>query len=184
MSILSRISRLFKADIHTILDRLEEPETILKQAVRDMQDEVDKATGAIAALNQQQERLQQKLQSVSEQIKKQQQQLDFCLRENNTALCKSVIRKKLQAELSFQELSELLTNISGEKQNLITKTDERKEKLQAIRDKLILFSEQTEINEAMPASDLNSIISQDDVELALLYEQQRYAKTHNKKVLS
>jgi len=40
MNILTRISRLFKADIHGILDSLEDPEIIFKQAVRDMQDEI------------------------------------------------------------------------------------------------------------------------------------------------
>jgi len=180
MNILTRISRLFKADIHGILDSLEKPEIILKQAVRDMQDEIDKATISISAFTHQQESLQQKQQSLSEHIQTQQQQLDFCFSENNTDLCKSVIRKKLQAELSLKELNQLLTNISEEKQKHITETDERKEKLQAIRDKLALFTEQTEINGAPPVSSPNSTVSQDDIELAFLYEKQHYAETHNK----
>ena len=42
MSVLRRITRLFKADLHGILDCLEEPEAILRQAMRDMEDEIEK----------------------------------------------------------------------------------------------------------------------------------------------
>jgi len=184
MNILTRISRLFKADIHGILDSLEEPEIILKQAVRDMQDEIDKATISISAFTQQLERLQQKQKNLSEHIQTQHQQLDFCFSENNTELCKSIIRKKLQAELSLKELNQLLTNTSEEKQKKITETEEHKEKLQAIRDKLALFTEQTEINETTPVSTPNSTVSHDDIELAFLYEKQRYAETHNNGAVS
>ena len=176
MTILTRISRLFKADIHGILDSLEEPEIILKQAVRDMQDEIDKATAAISAFTMQQERLQQKQHILDANIQELQQQLNFCFTENNETLAKSVIRKKLQAELSLRELSQQLTNISEEKNIKVVETEERQEKLQSIRDKLALFTEQTELNETSSATARSTTITQDDVELAFLYEKQRYAE--------
>ena len=36
MALINRISRLFQADFHAVLDQIEEPEQILKQAIRDM----------------------------------------------------------------------------------------------------------------------------------------------------
>ncbi|ETW92791.1 MAG: hypothetical protein ETSY1_42105 [Candidatus Entotheonella factor] len=39
MTLMMRITRLFKADMHGLLDLLEEPEAVLKQAIRDMQSE-------------------------------------------------------------------------------------------------------------------------------------------------
>jgi phage shock protein A len=176
MTILTRITRLFKADIHGILDSLEEPESILKQAIRDMQDEIDKATAAISAFSQQQERLLQKQQTLSERIKDLQQQLRFCFSENNESLAKSVIRKKLQAECSQNEISRQLANLSEEKDRLIAETGERKEKLQSICDKLVLFTEQNPFNEPATATEANTSIHQDDIELAFLYEKQRYAE--------
>jgi len=38
MALINRISRLFKADFHAVLDQIEEPEALLKQSVRDMED--------------------------------------------------------------------------------------------------------------------------------------------------
>ena len=179
MNILTRISRLFKADIHGILDNLEEPEIILKQAIREMQNEIDKATASVSIMTREQEYLQQKQKNLSDHIQNLQQQLHFSLSENNETLSKSVIRKKLQAELSLKELSRQLNFINEEKNLITTETDERKEKLQLIRDKLVLFSEQTELNEASPAIDLETSITQDDIELAFLYEKQCYAQANS-----
>lgn len=175
MTILTRIARLFKADIHGILDSLEEPEIILKQAVRDMQDEIDKATANIDALTRQQDGLQEKYQTLTESIHELQQQLHFCLAENNDTLAKSVLRKKLHAELSLNEVARQTKCVSDERRLKIKETDERKEKLQAIRDKLTLFTDQSEPGNSSTVCGSSAPISQDDVDLALLYEKQRYA---------
>jgi phage shock protein A len=176
MTILTRVSRLFKADIHGILENLEQPESILKQAVRDMQDAIDKATANINRLTKQQECLHQKQQTQTLHIDELQQQLRFCFAENNDALAKPVIRKKLHAELSLRELARQLKNTNEEITRKITETEERQEKLQSVRDKLALFTEQNELYETATATDPNTTITQDDVELALLTEKQRYAE--------
>ena len=176
MTLLTRISRLFKADLHGILDNLEEPEMILKQAVRDMREELDKAAAAISVLNQQQERLQQKKQIISQQVEEIQQHLRFCLREQNEKLAKSVIRKKLQTERSLAELSRHMTSVTEQKELKIAETEERKEKLQAIRDKLTLFTEHSRFDDDAPPDETEAAVSDDDVELAYLYEKQRYGQ--------
>ncbi len=38
MALISRLTQLFQADFHAVLDRLEEPDALLRQAVRDMED--------------------------------------------------------------------------------------------------------------------------------------------------
>ena len=42
MALVTRLSRLFRADLNAVLDRLEEPEMLLRQAVREMEEEVDR----------------------------------------------------------------------------------------------------------------------------------------------
>ena len=52
MALVNRFSRLFTADFNALLDRIEEPEVLLKQAVRDMQHELDELKRRGAALDQ------------------------------------------------------------------------------------------------------------------------------------
>ena len=41
MALVTRLSRLFQADFHAVLDRIEEPDLQLRQAVREMQFALD-----------------------------------------------------------------------------------------------------------------------------------------------
>ena len=40
MAIINRLARLFKADFHAVLDHIEDPELQLKQAVREMEEQL------------------------------------------------------------------------------------------------------------------------------------------------
>ena len=40
MALVNRISRLFRADFHAVLDQIEEPDLLLRQAIREMQDDM------------------------------------------------------------------------------------------------------------------------------------------------
>ena len=40
MALITRVSRLFRADFHAVLDRIEEPDVLLKQAVREMEEDI------------------------------------------------------------------------------------------------------------------------------------------------
>ena len=175
MNILTRISRLFKADIHGILDNLEQPEIILQQSVRDMQLEINKAELMISGLVKQQGKFEQKKLNIKVHIEELQDQLKFCFAQKNESLAKSVIRKKLLADISMKELLRQLTNISEEKKIRIDQTEVRKEKLQAICNKLELVCEKTGFTKESLSTDLNSCITQDDVELAFLYARKCYA---------
>ncbi|MEL0585501.1 MAG: PspA/IM30 family protein [Candidatus Thiodiazotropha sp. (ex. Lucinoma kazani)] len=42
MALITRVSRLFQSDLHAVLDRIEEPEALLRQAVREMQEALDR----------------------------------------------------------------------------------------------------------------------------------------------
>ena len=57
MGIFNRIGRLWKADLHGIIDSLEEPRAILKQALRDMQEEIESTTAHLEACKSEEERL-------------------------------------------------------------------------------------------------------------------------------
>ena len=177
MNILTRISRLFKADIHGILDSLEQPEIILQQSVRDMQSEINKSEKSITELDKQRVKLEQKQQCLKDHIEELQNQLQLCFQENNEILGKSVIRKKLQIDHLLKEIVKKLANTREEKQLKVSEMEEHKEKLLAIREKQALFSEKIELKENASFGSLHDNITQDDIELAFLYEKESYTAT-------
>ena len=57
MALINRVARLFKADFHAVLDQIEEPELLLKQAVREMEDELAESEQRIRVCTHDQEAL-------------------------------------------------------------------------------------------------------------------------------
>ena len=52
MALFNRVSRLFQADFSAVLDHLEEPEQLLKLAIRDMADDLEATQRRVAAVGQ------------------------------------------------------------------------------------------------------------------------------------
>ena len=40
MPLVDRVARLFRADLHAVMDRIEEPDVLLRQALREMEEEL------------------------------------------------------------------------------------------------------------------------------------------------
>ena len=57
MALITRLSRLFQADFHAVLDRIEEPDIQLKQAIREMQIELQQNEQRLALLQHEAEQL-------------------------------------------------------------------------------------------------------------------------------
>ncbi|NOQ65375.1 MAG: hypothetical protein GQ582_12765, partial [Methyloprofundus sp.] len=161
-------------------ESLEQPDIILQQSIRDMQDAIDKDQSNLSNLEAQQGQLQQKQAGLQESIADLQAQLQFCLAENNEQLAKSIIKKKLHAENALKTLSQQLLNMAASKKRKQAELTERQEKCQAIREKLALVNETTEMQASPENSESYSNVSQDDIELALLYAKQDYAQQGEK----
>ncbi|HNP34206.1 MAG TPA: PspA/IM30 family protein [Woeseiaceae bacterium] len=98
MALVNRVARLFKADFHAVLDQIEEPEQMLRQAVRDMEDELGGTEQRIAALALEQQALDGRREELKSAIVDLDGQLDLCFKSGKDELAKKLIRKKLEAE--------------------------------------------------------------------------------------
>lgn len=180
MSIIKRISRLFTADMHGILDRLEEPEIILKQAIREMQEEIEKSTNHLDLQQRHQTRLNKIDQELANRLIDLQQQISFCL-DKNELLAKSLLRKKLETELQIKTVTQQLHELDANLTQGAKQLEERKDKLQSTLDKAALFSDQhstAEMDEQISVRDssMQQTVTQEDVELAFLHEKQLHSE--------
>ena len=98
MALVNRIARLFKADFHAVLDQLEEPEPLLKQAIRDMEDELGAAEQRITAAAQNKESLGARIEELQGTLADIEAQLDLCFASGRDELAKKMIRRKLETE--------------------------------------------------------------------------------------
>jgi phage shock protein A len=176
MALINRVSRLFKADFHAVLDQIEEPEQILRQAVREMEDELAATQQRIAACAQEQEALGVRRQEIAAAAGEFDQQLDLCFESGKDELAKAIIRRKLEAERLLQRLDgklEANARFLARQRKLL---DENHATLDALRQKAELV-----VGRASPDDDgtgradfarmaRETRVGEDEVEIAFLRE--------------
>ena len=177
MALINRISRLVKADFHAVLDQIEEPEQLLKQAIRDMEDDLAEAGHRINLCAHDQEALAVRKSELEATIAGVDEQLDLCFESGKEDLAKSLIKKKLEAELLLKRLSARLdaneTYLSEQRATL----DENRATLDSLRQKAELFAQRTP-SHADGGSEFDDIgwmaremnVGDDEVEIAFLCE--------------
>ncbi len=177
MALINRISRLFKADFHAVLDQIEEPEQLLKQAIRDMEDDLAKIDQRTARCTHDLDAFSVGYVELESSIASIGAQLDLCFESKKDALAKSLIRKKLEAERLLKRLcAKHVANgkYLDEQRSML---DEHQATLESLRQKAELFAQRTPVN-AAGHSEFDDIawmaremtVSEDEVEIAYLRE--------------
>ena len=104
MALINRLSRLFKADFHAVLDHIEEPEALLRQAIRDMEDELVATEQRIKNATHDHDTLRRRRAEIESSLSDIDSQLDLCFHSDKDDLAKGLIRKKLEAQRLLKRL--------------------------------------------------------------------------------
>lgn len=106
MALINRIARLFAADAHALVDKLEEPDLLLKQAQREMQRIVAQSNQRVGALTKRGEQLESLIAQVTVEVAECDKELDVCFKANDEDLARSVVRRRLQRESQIEQLQQ------------------------------------------------------------------------------
>ena len=174
MALITRLSRLLQADIHAVLDRLEEPASLLRQAIREMEEILVNDERILEQMHREhnQGRLrEQELQHAQSALE---EKLDVCLSQGNEALARTLVRKKLELEQQGRFLGNKASELDDRIAELTSTVTERRGQLKGLHQKADLLIEGGLSNEH-PGEWRSSDFSVDDaeVEIALLHEKQR-----------
>lgn len=176
MALINRVARLFKADFNAVLDQIEEPEQLLKQAIRDMEDELAAIEQRIALCVHDQDTLSVRKGELQHSLVQFNDQLDLCFESDKDELAKPLIRKKLEAERIQKKLSSKFDAnerlLAGQRKVL----EENRSTLEGLRQKAELVSHSNSSKSV--DSDYDDIdwmtrefrVGDDEVEIAFLRE--------------
>ena len=170
MALITRISKLFTADVHAALDRIEEPELVLKQAIREMAEEVSRGEQRLRWLATQQQQLEQRLAIAEETFGSLDGELDLCFEADEETLARSLVKRKLSAELQHKQMSQQLDSIQRDCESLEVTLTEQNQQLSEMQQKAdVLVDVPADSHNMMPEPG----ISQDAIDVAFLREKQR-----------
>ena len=176
MALITRLTRLFEADFHAVLDRIEEPELQLKQAVREMQLALDQDRQRSKLLQHEAAQLDKAAAESSAAVDTLDHELDICLQAKKDDLARDLVRRKLALEKHLQAVQRQAEAVAAQRRDLDAGIDEQVQQLSAMQQKLELLASErsTTAGNAFTAS---PSIRSEEVEIALLREKQRRAKS-------
>lgn len=180
MALITRISRLFRADLHAVLDSIEEPELLLRQSIREMEHDLSISEQRIRQVTREQQTLCTRREELSGSLADVDEELALCLESAKDDLARSLIRRKLEAG----RLDKLLQAKQLENERFL---DEQRGRLRENRSTLEALRQKAElVAQRQPASgDADEFgfaahdhhVSDDEVEVALLREKARWASS-------
>lgn len=178
MALLNRLSRLVHADVHAVLDNLEEPHILLKQSIREMEISIQQAQQKVDRLDTKIENSKLELSQVTGRLMSYQTELDTCFEADNEILAKAILRKKLESERMQEVLKNQLEQALLDQTRQSQWLEESTEQLESLRKKASLLTK--DINSAKQANSVFGdqahapgyrwTVSKDEVEIAFLQE--------------
>ena len=177
MALINRISRLFKADFHAVLDHIEEPEALLKQAIRDMEDDLARTEQRFNLCAHDQDALTVRKGELEDVVIEFEAKLDLCFESDKDDLAKTLIRKKLETERLLLRLKTKHATNAKYLTEQETMFEQNSSTLESLRQKAELFAERTPVH-ADESSEFDDIawmarertVGDDEVEIAYLKE--------------
>ena len=106
MTIITRLVRLFKADFHRVLDHIEEPEALLRQAVREMQDCLYSTEINLCNSRQRDKELIERLAELELSLKGINSDLDLCFESDKEDLARALVKRKLETNALKKRLTQ------------------------------------------------------------------------------
>jgi len=174
MALMTRITHLFKADMHAIIDSIEEPSSVLKQAIREMEDLiVEDETQLITMAEHHKQVLSSNIETEN-LLNQDEEELDLCLETDNEELARVIIKRKLERLQFKKNLDEKGIRLTKAIEELNKKISQNRVSHESMKQKADLLVERTELSDNKKSNtypDFN--ISQDDVEVALLREKKK-----------
>lgn len=173
MALIHRMSRLFTADVHAVLDRIEEPEALLKHALREMEEEVMNTERHVRQLESEHARLTDRQAKIHAALADLGEQVGIAFDSGNEALARKLIKRKL-------ETARLDAHVTDRRAALAESIGERNAALRERCEHLDVLRQKAELVAAAPRSATGDewartdfAVGDDEVEVAYLRERQK-----------
>jgi phage shock protein A len=176
MTLINRISRLFRADLHAVLDRIEEPDLLLHQAVREMEEDLGRDRRRLSLFDEARRALGARLAELEAGLTGLGEELDVCFAADKEDLARTLLRRRLEAERLRDLLVRKREVLDRDMARLQIRIDENATRLEAMRQKEELLTADEPAGTAdLPRIEPDLRVRDEDVEVAFLRERRRRA---------
>ncbi len=182
MSVLSRITRLFKADIHGVMDQFEDKELLIKQYLREMENNLQSKEIKLQHLIDDIRTHENKQADALKEIDKLEEDLDLAIRKDKDDIAKMLIRKQRAQKIIHHNLERQHKELREKKEKLSSQLEEQRLKYESFKAKAAAYSHRPENDHfdqednVFTTSDNSLIIDDNEVELELIRRKEMLQK--------
>lgn len=179
MGIMTRVLRLWKADMHGVMDQLEDKSLLLKQCLREMETSLELKQNRMRKLERICEQIRNDLSVREKERVRLENDLDLAVRKEKDDIAKLLIRKQFAHKADSERLAAQLKQHEEQSQRLAHLLNEQQSQYEQLKIKAAGYLRETE----QPFGDADDAVwssvsatrmpSDEEVELALL----RYKET-------
>lgn len=141
MTLMTRLARLVRADLNAVLDRLEAPDQVLAQAVREMELALDQGRRRITDLDRALDRLTLRESALAADEAHLADALAEGLTDGREALARPLIRRRLESGRRRAVLQTRHTELVGERDRLAEQVVARAARLADLRAQAALYGD-------------------------------------------
>ena len=168
MALIRRISRLFAADVHAVLDQIEDPEIVLRQAIREMSEELARQAQHGRWLAREIESAGTRIGGLEQAQRELDGRLDLAFANAAEDLARKLTRRKLETgkliEQHEQRRAELQKELAEQRALIASNEDQ----LEGMRQKAALLCPE----QGVAPGGADDGIDDDELEIAYLREKQ------------
>jgi phage shock protein A len=177
MALITRVARLFRADFHAVLDRLEEPDVLLRQAIREMEEALVRDEQRVRMLDHEQGQLLARTRDLGQSLHDIEDELNICFTAGQEDLARALIRRKLEAQRLSKHLSRRRETLQDTLSGLKARLEEHRSQLDSMRQKAELLAEDRDADYPPDSGNgPDSAVRDEDVDIAFLREKQKRSR--------
>lgn len=144
MGILSRMLRLCKADVHGVMDQLEDKSLLLKQALREMEESLKAKEGRLTQIGAHCRQIERELSVRREEAQKLEEDLDLAVSKGKDDIARMLIRKRRALQSSCDQLAGQMSGLAEEQSALSETLSGQRMKYDQLKIKAAAFCQQAE----------------------------------------
>lgn len=174
MGVFSRVFRLCKADLHGVMDQLEDKCLLLKQYLREMEESLRRKEERLEQITRTCGLIQRDMDQRNQEARKLEQDLDLAVSKEKDEIARMLIRKRRTIQGGCEQLQRQLEILMEEKRRVAETLEQQRLQYDQLKVKSAAFCRQAEQRrfeepmEGMNAAFAWQTPSEEEIELELL----------------
>jgi phage shock protein A len=133
MGIMTRLTRLFKADLHGMIDRLEDQELLIRHYLREMESSLQQKKHRLELMNRTQHKLEASLANRRQEADKLEHDLTLALRKEKDEIARMLIRKQRLQQRQKEHLFKQLDALRQKQRSLAKILEEQRVRYETLK---------------------------------------------------